>query len=661
MKSTIFSVHIRLLVFVILAVSLGGCVESQKRSQAIRETAPLRSAALDDLFVLQDYRAHKNSFVESPARHIGTWTEKCYRYTLLDAEGEGSIRHIWSTRGGGEPYFEWEFYVDGEKTPSVHGTDEDLIRAAERYGVPVAPANSVPLLKRDFNLFLPIPFEKSIRIDVVQRNPTFWLWFCQIDYRLGDDSMKGVRAFSEGTGKDLKLSYIGIPEQRRQQPASALSRIEEAFEDVSMRPGEMLCLASFDGPAIVRELRLQWPENSNLRLLIRYDDEETFAVDSPVDPFFGPFRGVPFFQFGENDSACYLPMPFRKNADILVRNEGDETARVSGKAVAEIVPAFSDSWGYFHARHQKTERTNGHRLHQVLYARGRGHWVGMTLYKTGHDHGGGDFTVIDGEGDDPSFLHGVNGEDYFTFAWFGRGAHHPYAIAHSNDEGRYRLHLENVYPFKKSIAIEWGAFPDISPESVAFWYQDSPGDTTVPDGARADSTEWDVFGPVPIPHDANGKSIDDPFSVLPSIEDLDAGKEFLCTLYKEQFTSGWMKDWTVGPMLNLTYIGRHGTEIGGEIELWGMGHAYLARRFVESERDRYAACLFAHDDPIEVEINGIQVYRGGQQFNGFENKPILLPLKKGKNEIVVRLSNYFNRDFNWTGFFMRIEDENESS
>ncbi len=99
-----------------------------------------------------------------------------------------------------------------------------------------------------------------------------------------------------------------------------------------------------------------------------------------------------------------------------------------------------------------------------------------------------------------------------SFAWFGNGAHHPYTVAHSNDEGRYRHHFENVYPFRQSLALEWGAFADLSPESVAVWYQDSPEVTVVPDGARAESAVWDVFGPVPIPPAPADHSTADRFS-----------------------------------------------------------------------------------------------------------------------------------------------------
>jgi hypothetical protein len=616
----------------------------------------LRVRALQDIFVLRDFRAGKNSFVESPERHVGAWTDIGYRHTILDVQGQGSLRHIWTTRGEGEPFLDWEFYVDGEPRPSIRGTDLELVNASRDFPVPVAPVNHLPINNRAFNFYLPVPFEQSLRIDVVQRAPSFWLWFCQLDYRLNDDSLKGVRLFSQRTGNDLSLAYVGLPNQQLERPPSTLPRTTHDLAATTVKPGQQAVVARLSGPAIVRELRLRWPDDASLRLRVRYDDAATFAVDSPVDRFFGPFRGVSYFLHATGDASCYLPMPFRRNLELVLANEGDSDVEVAGTVILENVPGFSPSWGYFHALHQHTERTNGHRPHQVLYARGRGHWLGMTLYNTGHDHGGGDFAVIDAEGDKPSFLHGINGEDYFTFAWFGKGGHHPYAVAHTNEEGRYRHHFENVYPFSKSIAIEWGAFADVSPESVAVWYQDSPEDTTLPDGARAESAEWDVFGPVAIPHDETGRATAERFSVLPSVEDLDAGKEFECRLVKETFTSGWQKEWTVGAMLNLTYIARHGTKVDPESELGGMGHAFLARRFVTTDSAQDVPCLFAHDDPAEVWVNGRRVYQGPQQLNGFETTTIDLPLREGKNEIVVRLTNYFNRNFNWTGFLLRPID-----
>lgn len=422
-----------------------------------------------------------------------------------------------------------------------------------------------------------------------------------------------------------------------------------------LAPGAGEVVARFRGPAIVRELRLRWPADGRVRLRLRFDGGAGFAVDAPAARFFGPFQGVSLFAHATHDHSTHLPMPFRESAEVHLVNEGAAPAAVSGLAVLERVPRFAEGWGYIHARHQQTPRTDGHRLHQVLYVRGRGHWLGMSLYGTGHDHGGGDFAVIDGEGDRPAFLHGVNGEDYFTFAWFGQGAHHPYAVAHANDAGRYRHHFENVYPFRKSLALEWGAFAGLSPESVAIWYQDSPDDTTVPDGARAESAEWDVFGPVPIPHDAAGRATAPLFAGLPDVRDLDAGRRFECVLVKERFTTGWMKEWSVGPMLNLTYVARHGTKIDYEAELGGNGHALLARRFIESPRRRTVRCLFAHDDPIEIWVNGRRVYAGGQRCQGFESVRVDLPLRKGRNEVVVRLTNYFNRNFNWAGFLFRPE------
>ena len=296
--------------------------------------------------------------------------------------------------------------------------------------------------------------------------------------------------------------------------------------------------------------------------------------------------------------------------------------------------------------YNRSEPTNGHHPHQVLHVKGRGHWLGMSLFNTGHDHGGGDFAVIDGGSTTPAFLHGVNGEDYFTFAWFGRGQHQPYAQAITNERGRYRHHFENPYPFRESIQIEWGAFPGLQPESVAVWYQDSPEDTTVPESAAVEV--WDVFGPVPIPLEAS-KSRAGLYDGLPSAAELDAGKSFLIQNQGESFTSGWLWERQVGASLNLTYISRHGVAVNGEKFLGGNGHALLARKRFVSRRAEELVVLLSHDDPIEVQLNGKTIYSETSQFHGFATRRVLLPVRAGDNELVVRLTNYFNDTFNWAG------------
>ena len=58
---------------------------------------PLRQFYLRDIHVLRDYRPGKNSFVEGPDRRLGYYTAPGQRLTLLELEGPGSVRHLWST------------------------------------------------------------------------------------------------------------------------------------------------------------------------------------------------------------------------------------------------------------------------------------------------------------------------------------------------------------------------------------------------------------------------------------------------------------------------------------------------------------------------------------------------------------------------------------
>ena len=172
--------------------------------------------------------------------------------------------------------------MDGESEPSLKGTDVDLIRAAERYPLQVAPANSVPLGNRDFNWFLPIPFSTALRVDVVQRQPSFWLWFCQIDYRLEDPSLSGARLYGRGTGEDLRLNYAGLPSVPRTSGARQSPLTEMALPEITIPAGKRKVLGRLSGPGIVRELRLRWDKADTARLSVRYDGAETDAISSSM-------------------------------------------------------------------------------------------------------------------------------------------------------------------------------------------------------------------------------------------------------------------------------------------------------------------------------------------------------------------------------------------
>jgi hypothetical protein len=100
-------------------------------------------------------------------------------------------------------------------------------------------------------------------------------------------------------------------------------------------------------------------------------------------------------------------------------------------------------------------------------------------------------------------------------------------------------------------------------------------------------------------------------------------------------------------------LSRHGTRIKGEIELGGMGHAFLARRCFVSPAARAVMCQISHDDPLRVLINGQEVYRGGAQ-PGFATFRFPAALRAGKNECVVQLTSFFNVNFNWAGFALRV-------
>ncbi|MBN1908351.1 MAG: DUF2961 domain-containing protein [Pirellulales bacterium] len=611
---------------------------------------------LSDLHLLWDYRTHKNSFVlgQETISGLPQMVIASKRKTILAVEGQGSLRHIWEThdrvKGKKGPAFVLEFYVDGEKEPSLRGRLDHLIAAAVKCQQPfvTVPGRVVP--KESYNLYLPVPFEKSLRVELIPTGAARSI-FLQLDYRTDDDSMAGIRLKQQGEGPDMRLFYEGLDNRASEKTTKprATKHLESTFTGSTR--------LVVQGPAIIRRLAVETPRQG-ARLRIRFDGESTAAVDANLADFYGPFSG-PVLGGG----ACRLPMPFRIKADIEIT--GMDPEKESRLIVdAEPVKRFDKPWGYFHAKSHKESDAKGWFPSPVLCTRGRGHWIGMSLYNTGHNHGGGDFALIDGRSARPLLLHGINGEDYFSFAWHAVGQNPPYSEAVSNEKGRVRFHLENPYVFHDSLEIAWSVLQGTSPRSVAYWYQNIPADLTST-GKLSFGRKWSVFGPVSVPttKDGNTPDVSNParlFTALPDPAALDAGKDAVAqynVLGRHQGTyHGWAQQRAVGPHLNLTYIYRHVIHRGSRGYLGYEPRAMMAQTELTSPRAQTVVLQLSYDDPIEVRLNGKKIHSDMTLREGLTTQRIKAPLAPGKNRLLLRLVDTPNLNDCWAGVVLRILD-----
>ena len=106
-----------------------------------------------------------------------------------------------------------------------------------------------------------------------------------------------------------------------------------------VKPGESKVLLDVRGAGIIRRMWMTMMDKSpkmlrGFRLEIYWDDARTPAVAAPAGAFFGQCAGKmtrfesELFSSPEGRSFnCYVPMPFRKAARVVIRNETDSLQR----------------------------------------------------------------------------------------------------------------------------------------------------------------------------------------------------------------------------------------------------------------------------------------------------------------------------------------------
>ncbi|MGC4036466.1 MAG: DUF2961 domain-containing protein [Chitinophagaceae bacterium] len=243
-----------------------------------------------------------------------------------------------------------------------------------------------------------------------------------------------------------------------------------------MKPGETKTLLSITGEGTIQRIWLTIDQNPaklrSLRLQFYWDGESKPAVDVPMGDFFcnnlGK-RGIPFqsalFSSGEGRSfVCYIPMPFRKAAKVLLVNEGKEVVMLFYDLDYMLGKIPPDAL-YFHAywTRQNTNKV-GDDFVMLPKISGKGRFLGVSVglnadpaYGTTWWGEGEVKMYLDGDSQYPT-INGTGSEDYIGSAWgLGTFVNQYQGCTVASDSLHqyvfYRLHIPDAIYFNSDIKV----------------------------------------------------------------------------------------------------------------------------------------------------------------------------------------------------------------
>lgn len=567
------------------------------------------------------------------------------RETIFRLQGSGVLKRLWTTHETGT-HLRMFVYVDGERTPLLHGFTHEIGRAASRIRCPEIPLGGFHD-GRSTSLYLPIQFDRSIQIDVEPDGDVGDGPYYQIDY-VQDSQERWPRLRQAQEDGRLTLSYDFGPAAAPQEPR-ALQTMEEEFELFYADPHNLF----LSGPAVVRRVEITCANLDSLLLRVSYDDavqdgdrpDGPWQVAAPIRYLVSDFCSSGVERLGTT-AILHFPMPFRRRLalQLLVGQEYgtfEQKHQVKVLVAYEQDPADIGRMFYFHARFASAT-TNGYEPLECLNTSGRGHFVGLHVFDTGHDHGGADSIVFDGRTEQAGQLKGICGEDYFHMAYMRVWNRSPYSGCPTHSR-RYRHHLELPVPFRESFVFNWGSFAEQAAKAVAFWYQEKPWSREA-----SASLEWRVTGPF---------ALDQIDKLRPGA---DAPKKARAGLDGSLFD---VKSWVQRSQqcfleLNYTHRRYHSSvPPSNGATLQDVCERASTRLY--AVRDTRVEMLVGCDDPIRVFVNGDQVLRdeGRTELSPFKVFRKGATLRAGVNEIVVAVGTTRNTNMRWNGFSFSVRGD----
>jgi hypothetical protein len=418
---------------------------------------------------------------------------------IADLTGPGVVNRIWTPTPTTDTV---KFYFDGEKKPRIAIPFINLFTGNDSPFLAPLCGNQIG----GFYCYLPIPYEKSLRIVYTGNN----LRFHQIEYRTFSQNKK-VKSFSSAMVSDHKdeFAQIAAAWSRERSPLKSYkTNLKSKKVNILLRTGVEAKIFSMNiggrivgveigaGSDLVHAYR-------QVMLTARWDNETKNAFELPLHDFFGFAFGKPSMQsmiLGSDGRSlyCYLPMPFDKSAEIKLKydktNSRDpEEILISGTIYYLEQGRDENNEGKLYAQSRREYNIPSAVPHLIADIKGKGHYVGTLLIAQGLEDGhtgffeGDDVTTIDGK----MKMHGTGSEDYFNGGWYAvmdkwdRGLSLPihgslgYELMTSRTGG-YRFYLSDKLNFDESFKLTIEHQPEAKSNvktdytSVAFFYAEKP-------------------------------------------------------------------------------------------------------------------------------------------------------------------------------------------
>lgn len=414
-----------------------------------------------------------------------------FEHVMMDVQGPGAIVRWWSVTSNLSLLDgTLRIYMDGDNIPTFSGTLENLIGGDFFAPAPLSMelASGSDKEKRGRNLYLPIPFAKSIKVTYEKKDGKKLVegvpaWpndavFYNINYRL-----YGSITEVESLSPERLQAAKDIIELTNQKLLTG-SEVKSGNSAVKTITGRMLPQESKKlklkrtspaGGAINQILLKLEAENlpQALRstvLEISFDGERTVWV--PVGDFFGtgyqirPSKNWYSTVDKSGFLTCRWIMPFAESATIKLHNLGDQEVKVVSGEISVIDWGWDEQSMHFGAAWQQYTNINSKPDRDLNYVvlEGEGIYAGdaLTLFDTSPKWWG--------EGDEKIFVDtdtfpahfGTGSEDYYGYAWcLGAPFSTPFVMQPDGSgnetigftiNARYRL-LDGI-PFKKKLQFD---------------------------------------------------------------------------------------------------------------------------------------------------------------------------------------------------------------